>query len=268
MALRNILFMGIVALAVISCQAETGDAESLKVKSRPQLQYDIIENLLNHNPYNKHVRPVGHNGTSDATVVTVNFFLRHILAVDEEAGTWKIQLIFRQQWQDERLAFNPSHPNIDRIPVPESFQNDIWVPDTFFSHEVDSGIQHKLLRPNSYLWLHPNGTVLSSNRLTLTLSCPQIRYTREPVCGMRVDSYGHTAKDIIYQWKESEPVQVPDTMLHTPWEVEKMSDNLLPKGYALKNIAFNADCTYVKPTVTWSCIQALFSFRKIDVCAA
>ena len=46
----------------------------------------------------------------------------------------------------------------------------VWMPDTFFRNEK-IGRFHKILAPNLYIRLFPNGDVLYSIRVSLVVSC-------------------------------------------------------------------------------------------------
>ena len=47
----------------------------------------------------------------------------------------------------------------------------VWMPDTFFRNEKE-GRFHNILVPNVYIRIFPNGNVLYSIRVSLTLACP------------------------------------------------------------------------------------------------
>ena len=78
-------------------------------------------------------------------------------------------LYLRQIWRDDRLAFNGernvtlNHKQFDRI----------WTPDVFIRN-LKSGIFHTITVPNRLIRLSPDGTILYSQRLTVTLACDMI----------------------------------------------------------------------------------------------
>ena len=71
----------------------------------------------------------------------------------------------RQRWVDERLTYtaynNPITLNYNQF-------NKIWAPDLFFRN-LKSGSLHEITVPNRLIRLYPNGTLLFSQRLVLTL---------------------------------------------------------------------------------------------------
>ena len=86
----------------------------------------------------------------------------------------------------------------------------VWMPDTFFRNER-RGAMHNVLVPNLYVRLYADGTVLFSIRVSLTLSCP-MNLKMYPLdtqkCPMQIASYGWATDDLVYIWKEKNPVQV------------------------------------------------------------
>ena len=73
---------------------------------------------------------------------------------------------------------------------------------------------HNVLVPNLYVRLYADGTVLFSIRVSLTLSCP-MNLKMYPLdtqkCPMQIASYGWATDDLVYIWKEKNPVQVKKT---------------------------------------------------------
>lgn len=102
--------------------------------------------------------------------IVVNFFVRNVEEINDKKGEWRVQLTFRQTWTDERLKFNDYNGQIRYINMIDG-ESQIWKPDTFFRNEKESHV-HKLLAPNQLIRIHPDGNVLYSTRITLTLSCP------------------------------------------------------------------------------------------------
>ncbi|KAK7572030.1 hypothetical protein V9T40_014502 [Parthenolecanium corni] len=91
------------------------------------------------------------------------------------------------------------------------------MPDLFFSNEKE-GHFHNIIMPNVYIRIFPYGSVLYSIRITLTLSCPmnlKLYPLDKQVCSLRMASYGWTTDDLVFLWKEGDPVQVVKN-LHLP----------------------------------------------------
>jgi len=84
---------------------------------------------------------------------------------------FSVTLYLRQIWTDERLAFSTrgnhsvtlNHRQFDRM----------WTPDVFVRN-LKAGVFHTITVPNRLIRLSPDGTILYSQRLTLTLACDMI----------------------------------------------------------------------------------------------
>ncbi|KRX96877.1 Gamma-aminobutyric acid receptor subunit beta [Trichinella pseudospiralis] len=110
----------------------------------------ILNILVNKTYYDKRLRP---NYGGIIADYTLDFYLR-------------------QNWMDPRL-------NIKRLGAKEEltvgweYTKDIWVPDTFFPNEKKS-YMHTATTHNSFLRIKGSGEVLTSQRLTVTASCPML----------------------------------------------------------------------------------------------
>ena len=74
---------------------------------------------------------------------------------------YSVQITFRQQWNDNRLAFNDLKGRIKYLTMTDSKK--VWMPDTFFRNEKN-GQFHNIIQPNLYIRVFPNGDVLYSIR--------------------------------------------------------------------------------------------------------
>lgn len=126
----------------------------------------------------------------------------------------------------------------------------VWMPDTFFRNEKQ-GQFHRIIQPNLYIRVFPNGDILYSIRVSLTLSCPmtlELFPLDTQTCFLHVASYGFTTHDVIYQWKLPDPVQF-------------VSNLFLPGGFELTNfIDDNCDITTV--TGRYSCLTVDMTFKR------
>ena len=82
---------------------------------------------------------------------------------------YSIQITFREEWNDDRLRYDDMNGKISFLVLTDP--NKIWKPDLFFSNEKD-GHFHNIIMPNVLLRIFPNGNVLYSIRISLTLFCP------------------------------------------------------------------------------------------------
>ncbi|KAF6199641.1 hypothetical protein GE061_005939 [Apolygus lucorum] len=201
-------------LIALICLAQSSWCLQQKINYREK-EKQVLDQILGPSSYDARIRPSGINGTAGATVVFVNIFLRSISKIDDYKMEYSVQLTFREQWLDERLKFNDFNGKIKYLTLTES--NRVWMPDLFFSNEKE-GHFHNIIMPNVYIRIFPYGSVLYSIRVSLTLSCPmnlKLYPLDRQICSLRMASYGWTTDDLVFLWKEGDPVQVVKN-LHLP----------------------------------------------------
>ncbi|KAJ6225911.1 hypothetical protein RDWZM_004456 [Blomia tropicalis] len=157
------------------------------------------------------------------------------------------QITFRQNWNDNRLQFDNRSGLIQYLVLTDPEK--IWKPDLFFQNEK-KGHFHMIIMPNVLLRIYPNGNVLYSIRLSLTLACPMdLKYypLDRQTCQLRMASYGYTSEDLVFSWKEKEPVQVS-------------KDINLPR-FTLQEHKTKS-CTSRTNTGEYSCLQVNLLFKR------
>ncbi|XP_014282876.1 glutamate-gated chloride channel isoform X2 [Halyomorpha halys] len=187
---------------------------------QPKINYrekekQVLDQILGPASYDARIRPSGINGTDGPAIVRVNLFVRSIATISDIKMEYSVQLTFREQWTDERLKFNDFGGKIKYLTLTES--NRVWMPDLFFSNEKE-GHFHNIIMPNVYIRIFPHGAVLYSIRISLTLSCPmnlKLYPLDRQICSLRMASYGWTTDDLVFLWKDGDPVQVVKN-LHLP----------------------------------------------------
>ncbi|XP_015512330.1 glycine receptor alpha 1 isoform X2 [Neodiprion pinetum] len=175
----------------------------------------VLDNILGPGRYDARIRPSGENGTDGPAIVRVNLFVRSIATISDIKMEYSVQLTFREQWLDERLKFNDFGGRLKYLTLTEA--NRVWMPDLFFSNEKE-GHFHNIIMPNVYIRIFPYGSVLYSIRISLTLSCPmdlKLYPLDRQICSLRMASYGWTTDDLVFLWKDGDPVQVVKN-LHLP----------------------------------------------------
>ncbi|XP_055689208.1 glutamate-gated chloride channel isoform X3 [Lutzomyia longipalpis] len=193
------------------CSASLANNANINFREREK---KVLDQILGIGKYDARIRPSGINGTA-RTVVSVNMFLRSISKIDDYKMEYSVQLTFREQWLDERLKFNDVGGRLKYLTLTEA--NRVWMPDLFFSNEKE-GHFHNIIMPNVYIRIFPFGSVLYSIRISLTLACPmnlKLYPLDRQVCSLRMASYGWTTDDLVFLWKEGDPVQVVKN-LHLP----------------------------------------------------
>ncbi|XP_073845650.1 glycine receptor alpha 1 isoform X20 [Musca autumnalis] len=189
-------------------------ANNAKINFREK-EKKVLDQILGAGKYDARIRPSGINGTDGPAVVSVNIFVRSISKIDDVTMEYSVQLTFREQWTDERLKFDDIQGRLKYLTLTEA--NRVWMPDLFFSNEKE-GHFHNIIMPNVYIRIFPNGSVLYSIRISLTLACPmnlKLYPLDRQICSLRMASYGWTTNDLVFLWKEGDPVQVVKN-LHLP----------------------------------------------------
>jgi len=206
---------------------------------------EIIKELFDPSHYDPDTRP-GEDENSGPTEVMVNMYVRDFQHIDILKMEMGLQITFRQKWLDPRLQYTPS-ANATYISLPTDQK--IWKPDTFFRNGI-SGSRHTTLQDNSYIRLFPDGSVLTSTRLTVSLLCP-MELRRFPfdtqTCPLQLASYGGHKENIVYVWKSEDPVQI-NPSLH-------LLDYTL-YGYG------QSYCDVTTSTGEYSCARAEFLFER------
>ncbi|GLV43075.1 GluClalpha [Carabus blaptoides fortunei] len=196
---------------LIICLISDGTA---KINFRAK-EKEVLDKILGPGHYDARIRPSGINGTDGPAIVRVNIFVRSISKIDDVTMEYSVQFTFREQWLDERLKFNDFGGRLKYLTLTEAKK--VWMPDLFFSNEKE-GHFHNIIMPNVYIRIYPYGSVLYSIRISLTLSCPmnlKLYPLDQQICSLRMASYGWTTDDLVFLWKEGDPVQVVKN-LHLP----------------------------------------------------
>uniref|UniRef100_T1J034 Glutamate-gated chloride channel n=1 Tax=Strigamia maritima TaxID=126957 RepID=T1J034_STRMM len=159
--------------------------------------------------YDNRIRPHGPDEDGDEPVnVKLNVYVRSISNIDDVGMNYKVQLTLRQEWNDERLAYDDMGGKIRNIPTNDLHK--IWIPDLFFANEITARY-HDVLTPNVLIRIYPNGNVLTSVRVSLSLSCPMnlknFPLDRQ-ICSIIFVSYAHPVDELVLLWREIDPVEI------------------------------------------------------------
>lgn len=218
--------------------------------NRAVLENRILKTLLSAGPNDHLLRPPRANASENEPVdVRVNVYVRKVIRIDHVKNEYEVQLTFRQQWNDDRLKYDDYEGKVHFVIV-----NDVhrfWMPDLFFSDERQGNI-HDLIVPNSFIRIFPNGDIMFSMRISLTLTCP-MNLRRYPfdtqVCPLKVASYGYTTEDVVLRWKEEDPVQATTLTSIT--------------GFILDGHTTDS-CTSNTKTGEYGCVVAHFNFKRLS----
>ncbi|KAJ6637508.1 Gamma-aminobutyric acid receptor subunit beta [Pseudolycoriella hygida] len=168
---------------------------------------ELIDSLLI--GYDKRLRP---NYGGDPVNVEVSIYVLSFDSFSDCNMDYTMNIYFRQYWNDPRLAFQRA--GTDVLSFGHEFSKLIWLPDTFFVNEKH-GFAHSVTAKNEFIKVHSSGDVARSLRLSVTASCP-MNFRSFPmdtqVCPLSIESYGYTARDIKYTWKNQNAVGTENTL--------------------------------------------------------
>eukprot|EP00093_Oithona_nana_P008039 08039.XXX_415597_416256_1 [CDS] Oithona nana genome sequencing. len=179
-------------------------------------------------------------------------FVRELGPLNLDELSYRVQVTFRQEYHDNRLAWSSNNAE-EHLTLAGEEAESVWMPDTFVRNERNV-IFHDAMVPNKYARIFPDGTVLSSQKVTLDLSCAGLKALKRgngPVqCDMEIASYGWKAEELNYRWKSANPVQ-------------RSSDTtaFLNDGVKLDSVR-EERCDVETSTGKYSCIRLVFTFSK------
>merc|ERR1719347_77165 len=227
------------------------NSNSPKLMNYRQLEKRILDRILSPSIYDSQIRPKGAitnmSETDGPTKVMVNLYVRSFEKIDDVKMEFSVQITFRQQWNDNRLAFNNLNGKIKYLTLTE--RSKVWMPDTFFRNEKEARF-HDIIQPNLYVRIYPNGDILYSIRISLTLACPmdlRLYPLDKQVCVLQIASYGWATEDLIYKWKDVDPVQIVPG-LHLPrFTLEQYKSDY---------------CNVITNTGEYSCLKVELIFKR------
>lgn len=237
----SVVTLAFFLLILLSCPPVWGKANFRAIEKR------ILDSIIGQGRYDCRIRPMGINNTDGPALVRVNIYIRSIGRIDDVTMEYTVQMTFREQWRDERLQYDDLGGQVRYLTLTEP--DKLWKPDLFFSNEKE-GHFHNIIMPNVLLRIHPNGDVLFSIRISLVLSCPMnLKFypLDKQICSILMVSYGYTTEDLVFLWKEGDPVQVTKN-LHLP-------------RFTLER--FQTDyCTSRTNTGDYSCLRVDLVFKR------
>ncbi|XP_070542210.1 glycine receptor subunit alpha-3-like [Ptychodera flava] len=218
------------------------NTESGKLSELEEDTIQLFADLLD--GYDKRIRP--NYGSDEPCVDTVQLYMASFDDIAESDMSYSFTIYLRQAWDDPRLTYDESR----ELP-PSSFLVDkIWVPDLMFGNERKA-VSHDVTTDNKVVQITPNGSVWYSVRISLTLHC-DMDFHKFPMdqqkCGLEVESFQYTIKDLVFQWVENEPAEFNKAHLKLP-------------QYSLRDTTIE-NCTKQLSTGWFTCIGITFRLDR------
>ncbi|XP_054155655.1 glutamate-gated chloride channel-like [Oppia nitens] len=241
------IWLSIVSLFLLFIQLRVSGKGTANFRA---IEKRILDSIIGDGRYDSRIRPSGVNasqGQDGPALVSINIYVRSISSIDDVTMEYSCQVTFREQWNDNRLQFDDMQGKIQYLVLTDP--NRIWKPDLFFSNEK-KGHFHEIIMPNVLLRIYPNGNVLFSIRISLVLSCPMdLKYypLDRQTCSIQMASYGYTTDDLVFMWKEGDPVQVTKSLNLPRFTLQKYLTNY---------------CTSRTNTGEYSCLKVDLLFKR------
>ncbi|XP_077982653.1 glycine receptor subunit alphaZ1-like [Glandiceps talaboti] len=167
----------------------------------------ILDDILQN--YDMRIRP---NAAGPPIVVVTSVYVITGFSTVAATMDYNLMVFIRQRWNDPRLQYNGTAGY--SLSVNPKLSDRIWVPDMFFANEKE-GKLHDLTVRNEALRIYPNGDILLSMRVSLTLACNMDlrKYPMDvQLCHVTMESYGFRTHDLIFKWSDEEdPIEIdPD----------------------------------------------------------
>jgi len=168
---------------------------------------DLVYCVKNGIHYDKTRRPKTIFPRDDPVFVNVSIEIAS-LQVDTSDMDFSIEFFFRQRWHDPNLAYAEQQAGGKKFIVFKvDLVKDLWTPDTYiYGIKSIQTVQTDSAVPASEgLRISPNGDVLFSTRLSMTLSCSMTFHDfpmDKQTCFLNITSFFYTDEDLHYEWGE------------------------------------------------------------------
>ena len=103
--MKGLMIMAMVAILSVVVSSRTSKSTNYR-----QVEKKILDRILSADIYDSQIHPLGivmsESDSDESTKVLVNLFVRSFEKIDDVKMEFSIQITFRQQWNDNRLAFS------------------------------------------------------------------------------------------------------------------------------------------------------------------
>nr|XP_022303883.1 glutamate-gated chloride channel alpha-like [Crassostrea virginica] len=150
--------------------------------------------------------------TGQITEVKTQILLAHVESTTlTQLGT-SFHLI--QQWEDVRLQYDVNSIRFAGKYVLMDLDKyvTIWTPDSYISNAL-TAVQHSVTKPNVFIRVYPNGTLVKSTRLTISTSCPLTSkgFPRgSQTCAVTIESFSYSTLEMRMTWDQQNPFRFKD----------------------------------------------------------
>ncbi|KAK6177003.1 hypothetical protein SNE40_015198 [Patella caerulea] len=206
---------------------------------------DLLIYLLDTRRYDSSMRP--DTDTGNATQVQVDLVLNSIGPVNDMDMEISASVYLRQQWRDTRLAHNVFNRS---IVISYKHLDELWVPDLFFPQSKTER-RHVLTTPNILIRLETDGSILYSQRLSVTLQC-FMELQNFPLdhqkCAIEMESYSYSTDQLYFIWSLDRGSL-------------NVQDNAFIPDFTILGVT-SSDCTATYATGSFTCLKAEVTLKR------
>ncbi|XP_061184565.1 glutamate-gated chloride channel alpha-like [Saccostrea echinata] len=169
--------------------------------------------------------------TGNSTHISTQLLFTHVQSATlSELGS-SFHLI--QEWEDIRLRYNANSVQFAGKYVLLDLDKYvyIWTPDSYI-HNAISELQHSVTKPNVFIRIYPNGTLVKSTRLTVRTPCPltSVGFPHgSQICTMVFKSYSFTTSEVNMIWSHPNPIRYSDEFSTSGLKVASVTETDCPQ---------------------------------------
>ncbi|XKL60246.1 hypothetical protein PGB90_001262 [Kerria lacca] len=196
-------------IQILMINASTNDTCKDQLNFEGKTSEQILYMLTDPCRYDRWKRPP--NAIGKPTEVSTRIYIYFIGNVEAQHLQYTTHILIRYRWLDERLARNVTY----NIQGETLVKDKLWTPHLYIVNEHESRIMGSSSQ-DILVTVMPDGTVLYSTRLKVTLLClMNLRKFPfdEQECPLILESWTYNTNDIILLWEQYSPV-VQNTHLH------------------------------------------------------
>lgn len=142
-----------------------------------QISQEILDKILDESGYDTSIQSEGLDPNLPLEV-QIQLQFRYLNYLDDKNQLMGVQFVLRLFWYDprhryEEEVFEGTAENKTDFPdyILIADASRIWYPDVFVRNEKNS-YHHEVIKPNTLIRIHKNGTTYLSTRITATVYCP------------------------------------------------------------------------------------------------
>ncbi|XP_075222865.1 secretory chloride channel [Lycorma delicatula] len=164
------------------------------------------------------------------TEVFCRIYVYFIGSIEDQNLQFTAHIVIRYRWLDERLA----HDGSDTLEGEGILREKVWTPHLYLVNEHESHVMGSS-RPDVLVSIQPDGTVLYSTRMKVTLLClmdlKKFPFDSQ-TCPLVLESWAYNTSQLVLDWEEGSPVSVNHRLQLTEYSLVNFWTNSSEVVYA------------------------------------